>query len=432
MRNVLKILAGVLLLRLGAPAAAGQAYSVPEYRKSSIYSILIQHTGQKYVDDIREVYFCSPLSDKFYDHSLSVVALETDAGKYENVRRISDFLERNNVARRLVAKWFDRDRTDGTFSMDLLARRGFYEAGVREQEVSSMLKRGSAMLEDASQEMIGNTFVVVYDIIYIDKEERAQTAKAIFGIAASLLRIVGTVSGDRDTRDIANTAAAVTTVAALVSDMIAGFRVKICAHLYQLEWNSWIADEFYASYWSDRGAPDAARAQSWNELDGLFKLKYIASSEVASGETVARGLYSPNDVIRKVVNRTMNLSVAKLQKDNEVFRVKVPVSEVGDGKIFAPAGKKEGIEAGDKFEVLEMKLDAGGTARYVRRGVVQAVNVWDNRYMSVEEGAENADLMKTEFRQVSGSGIYPGMILRQGTSKTINGKVISASDSREP
>ncbi len=428
MRNVLKISVGALLLLFGALAAAGQAYSVPEYRKSSVYSILIQHSGQKYVDDIREVYFRSPLSDKFCDHSLSVVALETDAVKYENVRRISDFLERNNVARRLVAKWFDRDRVDGTFSMDLLARRGFYEAGVREQEVSSMLKRGSAMLEDASQEMIGNTFVVVYDIIYIDKEEKAQKAKAVLGVAASLLRIVGAVAGNTDVRDVANTAAVVTTVAALVSDMIAGFRVKICAHLYQLEWNSRVAEEFYASCWSDRGAPDAARAQRWNELDGLFKLKYIASSEVASGETVARGLYSPNDVIRKVVNRTMNLSVAKLQKDNEVFRVKVPVSEVGGSKIFAPVGKKEGVEAGDRFEVLEMKLDAGGTARYIRRGVVQAVNVWDNRYMSADEGAENADLMKTEFRQVSGSGIYPGMILRQGTSRTINGKVISASD----
>lgn len=83
-------------------------------------------------------------------------------------------------------------------------------------------------------------------------------------------------------------------------------------------------------------------------------------------------------------------------------------------KLQAPIGMKEGVEAGRKYEVLEA-VENNGQVEYRRVGVVRAVGdmIWDNRFMSVEEGAKNASLGASVFSVVSGKGFYPGMLLRE-------------------
>lgn len=392
------------------------------YRRSSLYNILITHPSQKYSDDVLDAYAQSPFPDKFNDHSLSITSLiSTENKKFEDVEEITRFLNDNHVGQRMVAKWFNRDKTDGTFDVGLLAKRGLYNANQMDQEVASMLKRGSSLLEDAGAEMISNTFVVVYDIVYIDKEENAQKAKQVFKVIGQLaksMRVMGGIGGN-----IASLAESTADLASSISDMIAGFTVRVTSHLYQLDWNDEVANTFYTELYIPRGETDLKKKMLWSseKTADLFKLKYVDSNTERSAQTVTRGLYSPQDVIRKVINRSMDEAIVALQNDNEVFRVKVPVLKVEGDKLYAAIGKKEGVNSTTSFEVLESVTDQSGRTRYRRVGVVKANKVWDNRYMAEEEEADGSDLNYTEFKITGGSNIYPGMLLHEGSSRSLKG-----------
>ena len=65
--------------------------------------------------------------------------------------------------------------------------------------------------------------------------------------------------------------------------------------------------------------------------------------------------------------------------------------------------------------MLEIVQNENGRYTYVRKGVIKPVDkkIWDNRYMAVDEEADNADLNYTTFEVVSGSDFYPGMLIRE-------------------
>ena len=84
--------------------------------------------------------------------------------------------------------------------------------------------------------------------------------------------------------------------------------------------------------------------------------------------------------------------------------------------LTAKIGLKEDIDEKTKFEVLETIEDDNGIIRYKRVGIIRPVKgkIWDNRFMAeFEEENEGSTLTVTEFEVVSGSGFYPGMLLRQ-------------------
>ena len=84
---------------------------------------------------------------------------------------------------------------------------------------------------------------------------------------------------------------------------------------------------------------------------------------------------------------------------------------VGVKPLRAKIGLKEGIEGGDKFEVLEIIKEENGQTRYERRGVitVDSRKIWDNRFDATDDS--NSDKNYTYFRGVG--DYYPGMLLRQ-------------------
>ncbi|MFA5196753.1 MAG: hypothetical protein WC401_13225, partial [Bacteroidales bacterium] len=82
--------------------------------------------------------------------------------------------------------------------------------------------------------------------------------------------------------------------------------------------------------------------------------------------------------------------------------------------VTAKIGKKEGLEPGDKFDVLEQTIDENGKTVYKKVGVVKVdKTVWDNRYMLAEEKPKDASIDRTLFKKVSGGEFFPGMLLKQ-------------------
>ena len=382
-----------------------------QYRRSSLYSFLIAHPQAKYASQIDYVYLGLPTPDKYEDHNLNVRRVEALSGRAVQPYEITAFLQGNQVARRLVAKWFNRD-ADGVFSVDLVADRGNYNASEMDVVEARMTKRGLAMLSDAGEELIGNTFVTVNDIVYIDKEQRAQLASAILQIVAQAALVATAAADDDDTEAIAGAIAGSAALGSIIADNLAGFKVKVTTHLYQLVWNDSIANLFYSDYWVDENTPEAERLRRKALFDqsDLFTLKYLGKYKVKSEKTVMKGVHSNEDIIRKVCARAMDRNIVGLQKKFEAFKVKTPVIAVENGRVVAKVGKKEGLKPFTKFEVLQPVEREDG-----RIGVVkpQKGQIWDNRYMAFEEQSDGSDLTATTFRTISGVGFVPGMLIRQ-------------------
>jgi hypothetical protein len=151
------------------------------------------------------------------------------------------FLADKDVARGLVAKWFNR-QADGTFDMSMIHERGAYNASTLEVELASGSKRGMAMLKDAGEELIKNTFVVVNRMRFVKNEPIARATRDIAYIAANQLK-------NDLAQQLAKTAADV-----LYNTTKDGYSVWTVSYLYQLEWNDEIANNFYMNMWMDKNS----------------------------------------------------------------------------------------------------------------------------------------------------------------------------------
>ena len=134
-----------------------------KYRRSSIYSLMINHTDQQFAKEIKEAFLQIPVPDKFNDHNLSVKVVNMDkklagAKKEQENATVTDFLEKNKIASRLVGRWFNRDFFTGQCDMELVKERGLYNANEFDKQLATRSARGMAMLQDAGEELIGNTF----------------------------------------------------------------------------------------------------------------------------------------------------------------------------------------------------------------------------------------------------------------------------------
>ncbi len=381
------------------------------YRRSSIYSILVNHTDQKFANEIKEAFLQIPVPDKFNNHDLSVKVLSMDkkldgANKEKENPAITNFLQANKVASRLIGRWFNRDYFTGQCDMELVKERGLYNATEFDKQLATRSARGVAMLQDAGEDLIGNTFVLVNDIRYVDKSEKS---KKIGGFLKALGQVAAQVTNTN-----------IDTYTDLIGDAAAtfkGFKVKINTFLYKLDWNDEQANVFYQEQYTT--TPDSIKRKNFESARANYKLKYVGKVESSGGTTSFIGINEdePIVMVRKACQRAIDENVVDLQHNYEEFRAKTPLLSVEP--LTAYIGMKEGVTKNSKFEVLESVEMEDGTHKYNRVGVIAPIEslIWDNRFMAVEEGASGATLGFTTFRKVSGKDFAKGMLIKEMTTK---------------
>ena len=380
---------------------------VDEYRRSSIYTILINHEEQKYATEIRNAFVSLPVPDKYNDHNLSVKVL-TMSGKLKDAKsdaeneEITEFLNNNKVASRLVGKWFNRDIFTGECNSDLVKERGLYDANTYDVIMAEKSARSMALLQDSGEDLIGNTFVLVNDIRYVDKEK---TGKAIGG-ALRILGALASIASGVDVTDLTDNLGS-------MMETLKGFKVKVNTFLYQLVWDEETMMDFYTTMYSN--GPDNEKVKVFENRRGDFKLKYVGKVESKGGDVSFMGvnLDEPINMVRKACQRALDENIADLQQEFEAFRTNSPLISVEPLK--AHVGLKENVTAGSRFEVLQAIEDETGKRTYKRVGVItpEKDQIWDNRYMALEEGAANASIGATTFKKVSGGPFYQGMLIRE-------------------
>lgn len=365
---------------------------------------MVKHLEDKYAKEIEEQFLEIPIDEKFNDHNLSVRVAYVNGTK-PSTSDITQFVEDNQVASRLVGRWFNRNKFTGECNLDLIRARGLYDASAMDFELASKSVLGKAALEDAGEDLIGHTYLMVNDITYIDKGKRS----SLWGGVAGALLMAGAMYAGVDK----STAQDIGTLGNTVVSSIKGFRVKIHSRLYRLVWDEETASNFYGNHYYQEGM--ATDGSLFEKERGKYQVEYIGDVVSKGGTTSFLGINEdqPELMIRKACARAIDENVADLQKKYEQFRTKSPILSVNP-TITAQIGLKEGLTSDSKFEVLERQVKDGRTI-YKRVGVIKPIGnmIWDNRFMAVEEGAYGANLKCTTFKKVSGEDFYPGMLIRQ-------------------
>ncbi len=359
-----------------------------EYERSSIHVMMIKHLNQKFDDVIEDVFLKSPFPDRFNNHNLGVKVVSFAEHKDDQSTNIASFVEQVNLGQKMVAKWFNRDKVTGSFNMELVKERGFYNASQSKMNEARVNIRGKALLEDAGENLINNTYLLVNDISYRSK-----------GSGNWFLKSLGSVYFG-DVEDMQNAMSG-----------IGGFKVNITSYLFRLVWNEGIANEFYINYYTEDGVADLKKVEAFKNERELFKLEFVGKTNSESTETQFTKSKDPSALLVKVTTRTIDQNIANLQQSYADFRIKAPL--IGTEPLMAYVGLKENITESSEFEVLERVLTDDGKINYERVGIIRPVKgkIMDNRYMAYEDNP--SEIKATEFEKVSGKEFHTGMLIRE-------------------
>lgn len=375
-----------------------------KYRRSSLYTLMINDNQREHFEVILNAFGNTPLSEKFNDHNIGPYLIDATGYVKDRSSEITVYLEKNNVAKDLVAKWFNRSK-DGAFDMSLIQNRGEYSATVQDKVVAANLERGEALLADAGEELIGNTYVIINDFKFTNKEEVAKKVSNAAGwakLGASYLPGGSTITNTADVVDAGATIAG------------KGYIIKTTSYLYKLDWNDSIAAVFYNNLWVDQNNLEPAKIAAF-EKSGLFKLKLVGYEDAwADLQSSIFTNKSDEELIYIATIKAVDKAIAKLQRKYEEFRTKTPLTSVDP--LTAKIGLKEGLEPNDKYEVLEQTMDENGKISYKRKSIIRAQKgmIWDNTYVPEDAKGQvpQQNINETHFIG-SKAGLYPGMLIRQ-------------------
>ncbi len=417
-----------------------------KYRRSSLHMVLIESENFPKKESVLKAYTNAPFPDKYNEHSLDGKSfapqkypvtdddrkaagtdksgagkilskmgsdatsgiLDKEASDYPII--IQKYINQNKIANQLVAKWFDR-QPDGTFDTKLISERGFYNASEMEANVAKGAEKGRSSLGDAGEELIKNTFVIFTKLNFVSNEKVAAVVRDAGKIAATKnIKIPALLDKANKGIDIAYEKAK------------EGYSVWTTAYLYRLKWNDSISTVFYNDMWIDKNNIDAKKKLAFDNSN-IFELELIGDNKVSNLVLFSlKEKRTEEQIVEMATVRNIDAVYAKLQKKYEVFRPKVPL--FGNDPITSKIGMKEGLEGGEKFEILEQTINQEtGRTEYKRKGTIKVNSdlIWDNRYNAGEEqpiadaskdGVQKPVIDKTTFKG-KGKKLYPGMLIRQ-------------------
>jgi hypothetical protein len=310
----------------------------------------------------------------------------------------------NQIAKKLVSKWFNRG-ADGSFDYELIGTRGAFNASFIDAKTAAASSDGKYLLQSAGFELINNTFVVVSKMKFVENEPIARGIRdaAILALnrAPSYVQVIGTK------------------VAQLAYEKAKeGYSVWTTSYLYKLKWDDTTQGTFFEEMYAERGQMTAEKKAKYDATD-LFQMELVGSEKATTLVTFSlTEKRTEEEIIKLSVTRNIDKVFAKLQKNYDVFKPKVPLFT--GYPITAKIGMKEGLEGGEKFEVLEQVQDEKtGKIEYKRIGKIKVNKklIWDNR-------SNIGDLIDTKENETASTTNTAFSLIGQETNTTTDNKTI--------
>jgi hypothetical protein len=375
-----------------------------KYRRSSLHTILIESSGFPKKDQVINAYYGAPFPDKYDNHNIGAKSFNpakytTDTVDSQTPEVIEKYFKDEQIAKKMVAKWFNR-QADGSFDYSLVSERGAFNASFLDSKTAAASSDGKALLATAGFELINNTFVVVSKMKFVENEPIARGIRDAAIIAASnapgLVRM-----GIEKAAEIA------------YNKGKEGYSVWTTSYLYKLKWTPEVEGTFYQDMYGDKTTITPAMKAKFDSNMDLFQMEYVGSQKSTTLVTFSlKEKRTEDQIINLSVTRNIDKVFAKLQKNYDVFKPKVPLY-TGE-PITAKIGMKEGLEGGDKFEVLEAVMDQKtGKIEYKSIGTIKVDGdkIWDNRFNLGDEAPAEGAVDRTTFK--GGKKFYPGLLIRQ-------------------
>lgn len=319
---------------------------------------------------------------------------------HEYGARAIHWLNENHIASLLIAQWFNakKEKVDGShYDMQLIQERGAYNASELEKLRSKESVRGDALLKDAGMELIPNTYVTVTYFTVKTAKEVSKAEDWDSSWTTTMFEVIRAVNPAwRSNADVK------------------AFWVESTTFLFKLNWDEETENKFLTEYWEQ----DFNKLASSND----FSLRYVGYVESKGcGYPLPGKENDDKSILSMALYDAIDNGIAKLQKEYEDFKIKVPLIDVNDKEATAFIGLKEGLEKNTKFEVLERVYnEKSNTFRYKKVGnlKIDKSRVWENR--QVIEGIRrsepsvkpNPNVDRTYLLGANGS-MAPGMLIRQ-------------------
>jgi hypothetical protein len=406
-----------------------------KYRRSSLELILIESESFPKKESVMKAWNNYPFPDKYNKHDVNSSTLNplkyiisdedrlqsgkkndskfssmakgsaskatsgvVDTDESDMPLKIDKYIKENNLAKKIVAKWFNR-KPNGDMDYELIKERGNYSASEKDKEIANNVADATDFLFD--EDLIGNTFIVFSKLKFVENEP---IARAIRDAALSKTKDMKVEAAKQKAVDVANS---------VYEKAKEGYSVWTTSWLYQLEWNQLISENFKSSFLNS----NVKGAAIW-DTTSLFKLKLVGSEKSQSLVTFSlKEKRTEDQIINLAVVRNVDNVFAKLQSSYAVFRPVTPIASVGP--ITAQIGLKEGLMPGNSFEILESQKDKKtGQYKYVKIGSVKVdkkLTVWDNRFGAVESESsvdeKGNPIVLPKYTTFSGGGkdVFPGM-----------------------
>lgn len=385
------------------------------YRRSSLCIIMLTHRGKEYASEMESVFKNMVLPLRYNRHDIDVKVIPVD--KDQNESSIRRMLSDNDIAKKIVAKWFNRNSYSGSMNMDLIWERGGYNASYEDVKRAQSTTRGTAILTDEGIELLQNTFVLVCDMDYYNRENTGKGLAIVGAILSVGLGAYGDVQASRGKTEAASAAyagSALAGVGSAVASDIGGFSVSMDAYLYRLDWS----DKSWASvcndYWVDSStdySTKQSRKQKFDTDKKSFQLEYIGKYHEKSGKTVFKSSSELTSVIRNVCANTIQKGMKELAKSYPIFRPRAPFY-FDDNTLFCRIGTKEDVSSGSKCEIVE-PVKKNGVFTYNVVGTAIPFNVWNNQNIRFDQYFD-PNMKGTPFRlqECKGDVHRPGLLIR--------------------
>lgn len=375
-----------------------------KYRRSSLHTILIESSDFPKKDQVINAYYGAPFPNKYDNHNIGEKSF--NPAKYSNdtiesktPEVIEKYFKDQQIAKKLVAKWYNR-QADGSFDFSLIHDRGAFNASFLDAKTAAASNDGQYLLKSAGTELINNTFVVVSKMKFVENEPIARAIRdgIILSLnnANELVRTIGVKAAEK-----------------AYEKGKEGYSVWTTSYLYKLKWNPEVEGIFYGEMYGEKSDMTPAKKAKFDNNTDLFQMEFVGSQKSTTLVTFSlKEKRTEDQIINLSVTRNIDKVFAKLQKNYDVFKPKVPLF-TGD-PITAKIGLKEGLEGGDKFEVLEAVMDEKtGKIEYKRIGTIKVDGnkIWDNNFNLGDEAPVEGAIDRTTFK--GGSKYYPGLLIRQ-------------------
>ncbi len=375
-----------------------------KYRRSSLHTILIESSNFPKKDQVINAYYSADFPDKYDNHNIGAKSFNpakysTDTVESKTPEVIEKYFKDEQIAKKLVAKWFNR-QADGSFDYELIGTRGAFNASFLDVKTAAASSDGKYLLQSAGFELINNTFVVVSTMKFVENEPIARGIRDAAIIAASnapgLVRM-----GIEKAAEIA------------YNKGKEGYSVWTTSYLYKLKWDDVTQGSFFQDMYGEKADMTPAKKALFDKNTDLFQMEFVGSQKATTLVTFSlKEKRTEDQIIKLSVARNIEKVYAKLQKNFDVFKPKVPLY-TGE-PITAKIGLKEGLEGGDKFEVLEAVMDQKtGKIEYKSIGTIKVDGdkIWDNRQNLGDEVPVEGAVDRTTFK--GGKKFYPGLLIRQ-------------------